>query len=60
MKTSGSKGIVGTKRKHTHLKVSEAYRTQWGRMLVGRIEDALHRSALKSVSGKDLVPRCLC
>ena len=32
--------------------VSEVYRTRKGRMLVGRIEDALESAALKAVRGK--------
>jgi hypothetical protein len=32
--------------------VSEAYRTRRGKMLVARIEDALHSAALKAVRGK--------
>jgi DNA modification methylase len=41
--------VPAKKRKH---KVNEAYRTTHGRMLVGRIEDALDSAAVKALAGK--------
>lgn len=58
MKTSKPKMMmpnndVGTKgRGKQNTKVAEAYRTPQGRMLIGRIEDALDSSPLKANKGK--------
>jgi site-specific DNA-methyltransferase (cytosine-N4-specific) len=45
-----AKGVRAKKKKAAAVK--EAYRTRKGRMLVGRIEDALGNAALKAVRGK--------
>lgn len=47
-----SKIIKVVRAKKKPLAVGEAYRTRKGKMLIGRIEDALESPALKAVRGK--------
>ena len=47
-----SKVTKAARAKKKAVAVSEVYRTRKGKMLVGRIEDALESAALKAIRGK--------